>query len=294
MITAIEAASADVRRGLTGPVPPHLRDAHYPGAKKVGHGTSYAYAHDAPYGIAEQQYAPDELLDAEYYRPTSHGRGGGGQGALGAHPAHRAGTIGSIAMGWPFWAVVCLLVAMTALVVTLGVLFAGERRRGRAERAALLAEQRQLSERVEELSRAATAQRQIADEHADWVITRLGESEDDGVAARPVSDQLVLSAAVRRAAGQGARPRPRRTTGPVGGVPQPDPVRDAPRGSPLPQGAPQGDEGGLAPDAHASGARGRGTGRWTKPDAQLLVRRGRRRRRLRDGAGSPRRGGVHP
>ena len=98
-------------------------------------------------------------------------------------------------MGWPFWAVVCLLVAMTALVVTLGVLFAGERRRGRAERAALLAEQRQLSERLEELSRAAAAHRQIADEHADWVITRLGESEDDGVAARPVSDQLVLSAA---------------------------------------------------------------------------------------------------
>ena len=73
VISAIEAASADVRRGLAGSVPPHLRDAHYPGAKKVGHGTSYAYAHDAPYGVAEQQYAPDELLDAEYYRPTSHG-----------------------------------------------------------------------------------------------------------------------------------------------------------------------------------------------------------------------------
>jgi len=98
-------------------------------------------------------------------------------------------------MGWPFWGVVCLLVAMTALVVTLGILFAGERRRGRAERAALLAEQRQLSARVEELSRAAATQRRIADEHADWVITRLGESEDDAVATRPVSDQLVLSAA---------------------------------------------------------------------------------------------------
>ena len=91
-------------------------------------------------------------------------------------------------MGWPFWAVVCLLVAMTALVATLGVLFAGERRRGRAERAALLAEQQQLGARVDELSQAAT-------EHADWVITRLGESEDDAVATRPVSDQLVLSAA---------------------------------------------------------------------------------------------------
>jgi hypothetical protein len=91
-------------------------------------------------------------------------------------------------MGWAFWAVVCLLAAMTALVVTLGVLLARERRRGRAERAALLAEQRQLVARLEELSQAAT-------EHADWVITRLGDNEDDAVVARPVSDQLVLSAA---------------------------------------------------------------------------------------------------
>ncbi len=73
VIKAIEAASADVRRGLAGSVPPHLRDAHYPGAKKVGHGSSYAYAHDAPYGVAEQQYPPDELLDTSYYQPTSHG-----------------------------------------------------------------------------------------------------------------------------------------------------------------------------------------------------------------------------
>ena len=73
VIKAIEAASADVRRGLAGSVPPHLRDAHYPGAKKVGHGSSYAYAHDAPYGVVEQQYPPDELLDTSYYQPTSHG-----------------------------------------------------------------------------------------------------------------------------------------------------------------------------------------------------------------------------
>ncbi len=98
-------------------------------------------------------------------------------------------------MGSAFWVVVCLLAAMTVLVVTLAALFAGERRRGRAERAALLAEQLQLSARVEELSRAAATQRQIADDHADWVITRLGEGEDDATTARPVSDQLVLSAA---------------------------------------------------------------------------------------------------
>jgi putative ATPase len=73
VITAIEAASADVRAGRIGQVPPHLRDAHYAGSKKIGHGTSYTYSHDEPYGVAEQQYAPDVVLDAEYYRPTSLG-----------------------------------------------------------------------------------------------------------------------------------------------------------------------------------------------------------------------------
>ena len=71
--TAISAASADVRAGKVGPVPSHLRDAHYAGSKKIGHGKGYVYAHDAPYGIAEQQYAPDVVADAEYYQPTSLG-----------------------------------------------------------------------------------------------------------------------------------------------------------------------------------------------------------------------------
>ncbi|HET7070034.1 MAG TPA: replication-associated recombination protein A [Nocardioides sp.] len=73
VITAIDAASADVRAGKIGQVPPHLRDAHYPGSQKLGHGTAYTYSHDEPYGIAEQQYAPDVVLDAEYYRPTTLG-----------------------------------------------------------------------------------------------------------------------------------------------------------------------------------------------------------------------------
>ena len=71
--TAIGAATADVRAGKVGPVPAHLRDAHYSGAKKIGHGATYQYSHDAPYGIAEQQYAPDVVADAEYYRPTALG-----------------------------------------------------------------------------------------------------------------------------------------------------------------------------------------------------------------------------
>lgn len=71
--TAIGAAIADVRAGRIGQVPPHLRDAHYSGAKKLGHGATYQYSHDAPFGIAEQQYAPDTVVDREYYRPTSLG-----------------------------------------------------------------------------------------------------------------------------------------------------------------------------------------------------------------------------
>jgi len=70
---AIAAASADVRAGKIGPVPPHLRDAHYAGAGKLGHGKGYVYSHDAPFGIAEQQYAPDVVADARYYVPTALG-----------------------------------------------------------------------------------------------------------------------------------------------------------------------------------------------------------------------------
>jgi putative ATPase len=73
VITAIEAASADVRAGKIGPVPSHLRDAHYAGSQRIGHGDGYRYAHDEPFGIAEQQYAPDVIADASYYRPTSLG-----------------------------------------------------------------------------------------------------------------------------------------------------------------------------------------------------------------------------
>jgi len=71
--SAIGAAIADVRAGKIGNVPSHLRDAHYPGAKTLGHGKGYKYSHDEPYGIAEQQYAPDVVVDAEYYQPTELG-----------------------------------------------------------------------------------------------------------------------------------------------------------------------------------------------------------------------------
>jgi putative ATPase len=70
---AIDAALADVRAGLAGPVPPHLRDSHYQGAGKLGHGQGYVYPHDLPNAVAEQQYAPDAVHGKQYYRPTRHG-----------------------------------------------------------------------------------------------------------------------------------------------------------------------------------------------------------------------------
>jgi putative ATPase len=73
VIRAIDAATADVRSGKVGQVPSHLRDAHYGGSRTIGHGAGYRYAHDEPFGVAEQQYAPDVVADAQYYRPTSLG-----------------------------------------------------------------------------------------------------------------------------------------------------------------------------------------------------------------------------
>jgi putative ATPase len=73
VITAIGDALGDVRAGAAGPVPRHLRDAHYPGAKGLGHGAGYRYPHDDNRGVLTQQYPPDALVGHDYYRPTGHG-----------------------------------------------------------------------------------------------------------------------------------------------------------------------------------------------------------------------------
>lgn len=71
--TAIDAALADVRAGKAGPVPLHLRDAHYSGAKALGHGRGYQYPHDDPRGVLLQEYMPAGLERRVYYEPTAHG-----------------------------------------------------------------------------------------------------------------------------------------------------------------------------------------------------------------------------
>jgi putative ATPase len=73
VIKAIGAAAQDVKAGLGGPVPSHLRDASYRGAARLGHGEGYEYPHDAEEGVVAQQYAPDAITGRQYYEPTRHG-----------------------------------------------------------------------------------------------------------------------------------------------------------------------------------------------------------------------------
>jgi putative ATPase len=70
---AIDAAIADVRAGGFGRVPIHLRDAHYAGAKRLGHGKGYVYPHDSDIGVVAQQHLPDELRGRRYYEPKAMG-----------------------------------------------------------------------------------------------------------------------------------------------------------------------------------------------------------------------------
>ena len=67
---AIWSAMSDVREGRTLPVPKHLRDTHYKGSKRLGHGQGYQYSHDFPEGFVRQDYLG---VDKTYYEPTGHG-----------------------------------------------------------------------------------------------------------------------------------------------------------------------------------------------------------------------------
>lgn len=70
----IDAAILAVRHKEQGEVPKHLRDAHYGGAKQLGHGVGYRYAQDYSNGYVEQQYLPDALIDEQFYTPLERGR----------------------------------------------------------------------------------------------------------------------------------------------------------------------------------------------------------------------------
>jgi putative ATPase len=70
---ALAAARAEVREHGAKTPPDYLRDAHYPGAEKLGRGSGYRYAHDEPGGVSDQQLLPDGLEDRRFYAPTDRG-----------------------------------------------------------------------------------------------------------------------------------------------------------------------------------------------------------------------------
>ncbi len=69
----LSAARAEVRENGARTPPDYLRDAHYPGAKKLGRGDGYRYAHDEPGGVSDQRLLPEELGDQRFYAPTDRG-----------------------------------------------------------------------------------------------------------------------------------------------------------------------------------------------------------------------------
>lgn len=66
-ICSIDAALLDIKRGKSGDVPAHLKDAHYKGAEKLGRGLTYQYTHNFPNHYVKQQYLPQELSGRVYY-----------------------------------------------------------------------------------------------------------------------------------------------------------------------------------------------------------------------------------
>lgn len=73
---AIDTALADLRSGKAAPVPKHLRDSHYKGAAKFGHGKGYKYPHDYEGAWVEQEYLPEKLKGTVYYRPSARDKSG--------------------------------------------------------------------------------------------------------------------------------------------------------------------------------------------------------------------------
>ncbi|MBW3111911.1 replication-associated recombination protein A [Bacillus sp. MCCB 382] len=73
-ITAIDLALSDIRKGKSGEVPDHLKDAHYQGAKELGRGVEYKYPHSYESGWVKQTYLPDKLKKAQYYTPKATGK----------------------------------------------------------------------------------------------------------------------------------------------------------------------------------------------------------------------------
>ncbi|WP_338231393.1 replication-associated recombination protein A [Companilactobacillus muriivasis] len=73
-MVAIDGAIEDVRNGKANSIPDDLKDAHYSGAKKLGHGVGYKFPHDYPNAWVDQQYLPNNLINKKYYQPNNTGK----------------------------------------------------------------------------------------------------------------------------------------------------------------------------------------------------------------------------
>ncbi len=87
VVHALGLATDAVQNRRTGPVPMHLRDAHYRGAQMLGHGKGYVYPHDDPSGWVPQEYLPAEVAGLRFYQPGPHGA----EPALNEHAATTTG-----------------------------------------------------------------------------------------------------------------------------------------------------------------------------------------------------------
>jgi putative ATPase len=70
----VDAAIARIKKGNFGDVPAHLKDAHYKGAEKLGHGVDYQFPHNFENDWVQQQYLPDKIKHDQYYQPKTNGR----------------------------------------------------------------------------------------------------------------------------------------------------------------------------------------------------------------------------
>ena len=256
VVKAIGAARADVQAGKIGSVPPHLRDAHYPGAKAVGHGSPLHLQprpalRDRRTAVRARRGPRRRVLPAD-----EPGRRGGGQGALGADqtadPRLRRPAIGSGTVNQPLvvpWIGACC----AAGPVLIGYLMTV--RRARRELAETRREAAELRSRIEGLAArwpnrwpnsaggGRTAAELPAPDPTEYVITadrvRTRSRPRAGAHRRPA----VRRHRAARSGGPGRFARPRRTTGPGTRDPQPDPVRDASRGQAFPQATARRPEG---------------------------------------------------
>lgn len=73
-VLAIDTVLSDIKKGISGEVPDHLKDAHYKGAKELGRGIGYLYPHNFENGWVKQQYLPDRIKNKQYYQPKKTGK----------------------------------------------------------------------------------------------------------------------------------------------------------------------------------------------------------------------------